>query len=151
MKISTKGEYGVRAMLELAMEYGEGPIPLKVVAQRQGISEPYLEQLMATLRKAGLVQSVRGAQGGYELAQPPEATLVGDIVRALEGPVAPMECVQHPTSLEACGQVTRCAVQLLWQRLAATMNEVLDQTSLADLVRETKRLQARTGGYIYSI
>lgn len=151
MKISTKGEYGVRAMLELAMAFGEGPIPLKVVAERQGISEPYLEQLMAILRKAGLVQSVRGAQGGYELAQPPGMTQVGDIVRALEGPVAPMECVQHPTSLDACHHVTRCAVQVLWQRLAAAMNQVLDATTLADLVRETKRLQAQTGGYVYSI
>lgn len=151
MKISTKGEYGVRAMLELALAYGEGPIPLKVVAERQGISEPYLEQLMAILRKAGLVQSVRGAQGGYELAQPPAATPVGEIVRALEGPVAPMECVQHPTSVETCSHVTRCAVQVLWQRLAVAMNQVLDATTLADLVRETKRLQARTGGYVYSI
>ncbi|BAS28453.1 RrF2 family transcriptional regulator [Limnochorda pilosa] len=151
MRISTKGEYGVRAMLELALAYGDGPIPLKIVAERQGISEPYLEQLMAILRKAGLVQSVRGAQGGYELAQAPEATPVGDIVRALEGPVSPMECVQHPTSVELCGHVTRCAVQVLWQRLASTMNQVLDSTTLADLVHETQRLQARTGGYVYQI
>src|SRR5690606_41229510 len=86
MRISSRGEYGVRALFDLAQRYGEGPIPLKQIAERQDVSDHYLEQLMGALRKAGLVVSVRGAQGGYELARPPEAITIGDVIRVLWEP-----------------------------------------------------------------
>jgi len=93
MKLSTKGRYGLKAMFELALHFGEGPIPLKDIAEKQNISEHYLEQLIATLRKDGLVNSVRGAQGGYLLSSEPKKITVGDVIRSLEGNIAPSDCV----------------------------------------------------------
>lgn len=94
MKLSTKGRYGVIAMYDLAMHAGDKePISIKNVAERQEISEHYLEQLMGQLRKAGLVKSTRGAQGGYFLARSPKDVTVGDIIRVMEGPIAPVDCL----------------------------------------------------------
>ena len=93
MKLSTKGRYGVAAMYELALHYGEGPISLKSIAQKQGISEHYLEQLICTLRNSGYVTSIRGAQGGYILAKDPKGITVGDIIIAMEGPIALVDCL----------------------------------------------------------
>lgn len=143
-RISSKGEYGVRAMFELATQYGEGPVPLKLIARRQGISEPYLEQLMAALRKAGLVNSVRGAQGGYELAHPPREIRVGDVIRVLEGPIAPMECVVDGATPEACGAIPACVTRVLWSRVKNAIEEVLDSTTLADLLDESFRQSERS-------
>lgn len=139
MRISTRGKYGVRAMLELAMGYGQGPIPLKVIAERQQISEHYLEQLMGTLRRAGLVNSVRGAQGGYELAFPPGEIKIGQIIRVLEGPIAPVECVEDGVD-PACERFEACATRLLWERLRDSMTEVLDSTTLTDLCEDAASL-----------
>lgn len=140
MRISTKGEYGIRAMLELALHYREGPMALGRIAERQAISEPYLEQLIAGLRKAGLVTSVRGAQGGYELTRDPEAIPIGEIIRALEGPITPMECLSEEPESLGCENSERCATRLLWRKLQASINEVLDTTTLGDLVADNKRL-----------
>lgn len=137
-------------MFDLAMHYGEGPIPLKMVAQRQDISEHYLEQLIAVLRKAGLVNSVRGAQGGYELARPPEEMVVGDIIRALEGPISPMECVDADDKCE-CEREGSCPTRGLWQRLRDSMIGVLDSTTLADLVEEARQKQATDDSFMYYI
>ena len=136
MRISTKGGYGIRAMYELAAAHGQGPIPLKVVAEKQSLSENYLEQLMGTLRKAGLVRGVRGAKGGYVLALPPEAISVGDVIRALEGPIAPVSCVELDEDA-GCDRHASCPTRGLWERLRDSMIEVLDSTTLADLCRET--------------
>jgi len=97
MKLSTRGRYGLRAMYDLALRYGEGPVSLNSIADRQMVSLPYLEQLMAKLRRAGLASSSRGAQGGYELAKPPEEITVGDIVRVMEGPFD--RCNAYPATL----------------------------------------------------
>lgn len=141
MRISTKGEYGIRAMLDLALHYGKGPIPLKSVAERQKISTHYLEQLMATLRKAGLVESVRGAQGGYKLAKPPEAMVVGEIIRALEGPISPMPCVDEDEG-KNCKQGDGCVTRELWKKLRDSMVDVLDSVTLEDLRRRTLAINA---------
>ena len=93
MKLSTKGRYSVTALYELALHYGEGVVPLKTIAKTQGISENYLEQLMVPMRRAGLVESVRGAQGGYTLALPPEEVTIGRIITAVEGPIALVDCL----------------------------------------------------------
>jgi Rrf2 family cysteine metabolism transcriptional repressor len=123
MRLSTKGKYGVQAMFELAMHGKNGPLSLKAIAERQGLSEHYLEQLAAPLRKAGLVHSVRGAQGGYQLARKPEQITIGEILRVLEGPIEFAE-VADP----------ECPVQSVWGRVTASMCSVLDTTTLADLV-----------------
>ncbi|NLM26487.1 MAG: Rrf2 family transcriptional regulator [Firmicutes bacterium] len=149
MRISTRGEYGVRAMLDLALHHGQGPISLKTIAERQDISEHYLEQLIASLRKAGLVTSVRGAQGGYLLAKEPSEIRIGDIIRTLEGPIAPMECVEEDH--DSCVKVERCATRVLWQKLQASMEKVLDNTTLACLCEETLRLKAKDDSFMYHI
>ena len=109
MKLSTRGRYGVRAMLELAMQAGNGPVPLRDLASKQEISAKYLEQLLIPLKGAGLVKSVRGARGGYMLATSPEKVNLYDIVRSLEGPLAPVECVQDPQILRTGGRLHRAS------------------------------------------
>ena len=133
----------MRAMFDLAMHYGEGPISIKTVAERQDLSEHYLEQLIAALKKAGLVNSVRGAQGGYELALPPEQIKIGDIIRALEGPIAPVECVESDDpDARNCERYEGCAARVLWRKLRDSMIHVLDSTSLRDLCDEAVNLQS---------
>lgn len=139
MRISTRGEYGVRAMLDLALRYEEGPTALRAVAEREKISEFYLEQLMRALRQAGLVKTARGAQGGYSLARPPEEIKMGQIMRAVEGPIAPAECV-NGEGKDVCVQAPHCVTRLLWARLRDSMLSVLDTTTLEDLRRQAREI-----------
>lgn len=150
MRFSTRGDYGLRAMLDLAMHYGEGPIPLKTVAQRQQISEHYLEQLMSALRKAELVVSVRGAQGGYELAAPPQEVGVGDVLRALEGPLEPRPGLDEPLG-QGPDKVPAYGARVLWRLLAQKINDTLDSLTLDMLCQEGAREQARDASYMYHI
>lgn len=136
MRISMRGEYGVRAMLDLALHHQEGPIALKTVAEREGISEAYLEQLIAPLRKAGLVVSVRGAGGGYQLAREPSQIRIGEIIRVLEGPIAPMGCASEETHKFSCDNSQKCIARVLWRRLRDRITDFLDSTSLQDLLNE---------------
>ncbi|MDN5345134.1 MAG: hypothetical protein PWQ18_1248, partial [Clostridia bacterium] len=130
MKLSTRGEYGLRAMFDLAQHYGEGPIPIKSVAERQDISEHYLEQLIAVLRKAGLVKSVRGAQGGYTLSRDPEEITVGDIIRVLEGPIAPVDCL-NVNEGDGCERAETCVTRDIWEKVRDSITDVLDSFTLA--------------------
>ncbi|HHW73470.1 MAG TPA: Rrf2 family transcriptional regulator [Firmicutes bacterium] len=146
MRVSTRGEYGVRAMFDLALNYGNGPIPLKAVAKRQLVSETYLEQLLGALRRAGLVSSTRGAQGGYELAHPPERITVGQIIRVLEGPITPLDCLDTDSgSGPYCGQPDQCVLRGLWKNLQDSMERVLDNTTLEDLRSKAIRLGVAQG------
>lgn len=139
MKLSTKGRYGVAAMYDLALHYQQGPIALKSVAQRQNISEHYLEQLMGTLRKAGYVKSVRGAQGGYALTKEPSQISVGDIIRIMEGPIAPVDCLlTEESNNEYCDQACQCVTRGVWAKVRDSINSVLDSISLADLCQDDK-------------
>ncbi len=131
MKISTKGRYGLRLMVDLAVHDGQGLIPLKEIAVRQEISEKYLEQIMMHLNRSGLVRSVRGAQGGYTLAQPPAAITVGDVLRAMEGSLAPVECVAGDGP--GCERSERCVTLVVWQKLKEAIDNVVDNITLADL------------------
>ncbi|HHT70585.1 MAG TPA: Rrf2 family transcriptional regulator [Firmicutes bacterium] len=140
MRLSTKGRYGMRAMLALARRYGEGPVPLKEVAETESLSESYLEQLVSELRKAGLIRSVRGAQGGYYLAKEPSIITAGDIIRVLEGPIGPVQCVVDLPGIDICDCAESCVERLLWQRLRDSMAQVLDSITLADLMAEEKKL-----------
>ena len=142
MKLSTKGRYGVAAMYDLAMRHGQGPISLKSIALRQGISEHYLEQLMGTLRKAGYVQSVRGAQGGYALTKDPAVISVGDIIRIMEGPIAPVDCLLYEAAdNEYCERANECVTRNVWAKVRDSINTVLDSITLADLCMEEKPFQ----------
>lgn len=130
MKLSTRGRYGVRAMLELALQQGGGPTALQELAGRQGISAKYLEQLLIPLKAAGLVNSVRGAKGGYLLATSPDKVSLYDIVKTLEGPLAVVECVQDPDS---CERVGGCTVHLIWGEMSQILVDFLSGISLAKL------------------
>ncbi|HHW28054.1 MAG TPA: Rrf2 family transcriptional regulator [Syntrophomonadaceae bacterium] len=138
MKLSTRGRYGLRAMLDIAINQGDGPITLHSISERQGISVGYLEQLMVPLKKEGLIRSVRGAQGGYLLAREPEKITVGDIIRALEGPIAPVACVSEDFP-EECDRAEGCVTRLVWAKVRDSIAEVLDSLTLADLIEEANK------------
>ncbi|NMA95383.1 MAG: Rrf2 family transcriptional regulator [Clostridiales bacterium] len=133
MKISTRGRYGLRAMVDLALHYEKGYIPLKTIAGRQEISEGYLEQLFAILRKENLIDSVRGAQGGYRLSDSPENIEVGKILRALEGPIVPVECAANRGDPK-CQRYSNCSTRSLWEKMRHSIEEVVDSVSLKDLI-----------------
>jgi len=135
LRLSTRGHYGLKAMFDLANNYGSGPISLKTVAERQNLSDHYLEQLIAMLRKAGLVKSMRGAKGGYFLAREPSEIRVGDVIRALEGPIAPVHCVSE-TDPGNCNEADYCITRTVWARVRDGIARVLDSITLADLCRE---------------
>lgn len=137
MRLSTRGHYGLKAMFDLAQHYSTDPIPLKNVAERQNLSEHYLEQLIAMLRKAGLVKGVRGAQGGYILARDPALITVGDVIRALEGPIAPVYCVSEEDPGD-CEEADYCIPRNVWARVRDGIAGVLDAISLADMCREAE-------------
>lgn len=144
MKLSTKGRYGLRALIDLA-KYGEQyPVSITSISDRQGISERYLEQLMSMLKKAGLVKSVRGAMGGYMLAKDLEQISVGDVLRALEGSLEPVECSGlHPE--EGCKSADSCVTKYVWQRINESISQTVDEMKLAQLVEESKRLGTQDG------
>lgn len=135
MKLSTKGRYGLRAMLDLALSDEKGPITIHAIAQRQEISERYLEQLLIPLKQAGLVKSVRGSQGGYVLGRAPQDISVGDIIRVMEGPLAPVECVSE-LNPDDCKRADICVTRTIWVKLRDSITEILDSYSLLDLVNE---------------
>ncbi len=130
MKISTKGRYGLRLMISLAQNYQKGLVSLKEIAQHQEISEKYLEQIIILLHKSGLIRSVRGSQGGYALAQSPADITAGMVLRALEGPLVPVDCVLDD---EMCSRIDQCPTRGLWEKIADAVNDVVEATSLADL------------------
>ena len=131
MKISTKGRYALRLMLDIALNSHGAAVPLRDVAQRQEISDKYLEQIVTQLSRAGLVRSVRGAGGGYLLTRHPEEYTVGDILRPLEGDLAPVECATDDGFCDRCGD---CVTIELWQEIHRAVSAVVDGTTLGDLV-----------------
>lgn len=146
MKISTKGRYAVRVMLDLALNNSGDCIKVKEIAARQGISEKYLEQIIAVLNKAGYVRSVRGAQGGYRLAKDPQEYTVGMILRLTEGSLAPVSCLDD--NAEECDRSDTCETMEVWKELYDAINQVVDNVTIADLV---ERRQRRVENLDYSI
>lgn len=132
MKLSTKGKYGLYAMFYLAQHAGNGPQPLKAVAEI-GVPEDYLEQLLGNLRRAGLVTTVRGAQGGYQLAKEPEEITVGDIIDATEGPLTISECLSDEGCCHRSGQ---CRTRRVWEYLSNSINDLLQSISLRDMLEQ---------------
>lgn len=151
MKFSTKARYGLRLMVELAIKYNaDTPVPLSEIAERQDLSEGYLEQLITALRKGDLVRSVRGARGGYLLARSPGEITAGDVIRALEGPLGPTDCVREDCP-EPCQRADVCVTKGLWERVKNSMAEILDSTTLEDLCVEAERLRKENEPLIYYI
>ena len=142
MKLSTKGRYGLKAMVDLATEYDVGGrLSIAQLSERQGISYAYLEQLIGVLRKAGLVSASRGAQGGYTLARAPEAISVGEVLKALEGSTALVDCVG--TEGSDCGNVCTCAARPLWLKLQRRIDDVLDSTTIRDMAEDYAQQRER--------
>ena len=143
---STRGEYGVRLMVELARHHGAGPLSLSEIADHEGLPRPYLEQLVVNLRETGLVTSTRGARGGYELTRPPAEIRMGEVLRALEGPIVPMICAsEDPAHALECARVGFCTINVMWIRVREAITGALDSLSLADLSHGTTpaHLEAR--------
>lgn len=136
MWVSTKAQYGMRALVEVALG-GDRPTSLKTVADRQGLSHQYLEQIFAVLRRSGIVDSVRGAQGGYRLGRPADRITALDVVELLEGSVAPVTCIEDEST---CDRVGACSTEGLWRDVDRAVRRVLSGTTLADMVAERQLL-----------
>ena len=141
MKISTKGKYGLRAMIDLAQYSEQEAVSISSIAQRQKISESYLEQLIAKLKKAGLVVSIRGAAGGYRLARPASGISVGDVLRALEGDVRAVICTAQTE--EGCEGEELCVTKYVWQRINESIEKTVDEMMLDQLVAESRKAQEK--------
>lgn len=139
MKISTRGEYGVRAMVALAHHYGDGPVSITEIARESSVPPAYLEQLIAPLRRAGLVESKRGAHGGYTLGRAPSAVRVGDVYRVMEGPVAPMDCVSEDITEQTCPLIDGCETRPIWIKVRDSIIDAIDSTTLQDLISNSPK------------
>ena len=140
MKLSTRGRYGTRAMLDLALHYGKGPVLLKDTARRQEISERYLEHIMIALVSTGLVQSMRGQHGGFSLAKVPKEIKLSQIIQAVEGPISLVACVDDP---KICNRVDVCVTHEIWKKLKKAMLEILDSITLEDIAKMHKKKLSR--------
>ncbi len=136
MKLSTRGRYATRTLLDLALHQRDGPVQLKDIARRQQISLGYLEHLITPLIAGGIVQSIRGARGGVWLVKTPEEIRLSDVIQLLEGSMAPVACVDNP---EMCNRSSFCVTRDIWCELKKAMDDVLESTSLQDLVERQKK------------
>ncbi|MFI5272447.1 MAG: RrF2 family transcriptional regulator [Ktedonobacterales bacterium] len=145
LRVSTRGEYGVRLMVDLARHFGDSARSLTEISQAEGLELKlqYLEQLVKCLREAGLVESTRGARGGYRLSREPRAISMGDVLRALEGPIAPMICATEGEMGVICDRLDGCSTKYLWARVRDAITGTLDAISLGDLMSESEGV--RTG------
>lgn len=142
MKLSTKGEYAARAVLELSLNYGQKPVKISEIAERQDIPQKYLETLLLTLQRVGVVRSKRGAQGGYYLARPPEAITVGEVIRAMDGPLAPIGCASV-TAHEFCPREASCGLKLVWRQARDAVADILDHTTFADVCQREREIREK--------
>ena len=138
MKISTKGRYGTRALLDVALHQGESPVQLKAIAQRQQISLHYLEHIIAPLIAAGMLRSTRGARGGVSLGRSPQEIRLSEVVQVLEGSIAPAECVDDPN---VCSRADLCVTRDIWAEMKEAMAGVLESTTIQDLVERQREKQ----------
>jgi len=136
MILSTKGRYGLKAAFELSRNYGLGPVSLKKISEKYGISESYLEQLFAKLKKDGYIDTVRGPQGGYLLAKKPEEITVGMVLRTLEGEITTSDCLNK----EVCSRESICATRVIFEKIEKSINDVIDNITLADMYEEQKNI-----------
>jgi Rrf2 family protein len=146
VRVSTKGDYGVRALIELAHHFGQGPLQSAEIAARQGIPEPYLDQLLTTLRRAGFIRSVRGPQGGHALVREPENLKLSEVIAVLEGSLSPIACLDEPNG---CGKPGFCPQREVWEAVRDATRKILDDVSIGDLA--TREREASNGGGRYVI
>lgn len=139
MRLTAKSEYGVLATIDLAVNFGEGPVSAREISERRGIPPRFLEQLFVALRRAGIVTAVRGARGGFELARDPREITVLDVVEALEGPLTSNVC---DADSSACAKSGACAASSVWSRATSALRDVFGETSLADLAKDQSRFDA---------
>jgi Rrf2 family cysteine metabolism transcriptional repressor len=132
MRLSTRGRYGMRVLLELALNYGKGPISVKEISKNQGLSKGYVEHIIVALQKAGIVKTIRGKEGGCSLAREPAKISVAEALNVLEGPLSPVECIED---IRLCRRVKVCAVRDVWLGLKTTIENFLRSITLADLVK----------------
>ena len=144
MRVSSKGDYGVRALVELAHRYGEGPIQSAEIAARQGIPEPYLDQLLTTLRRAGFIRSVRGPQGGHALIRRPAEIRLAEVIEALEGSLSPIACLDS----DECPKPGACAQRDVWAEVRRATHEILSGVTIEDLAARERQLTVGTRYYI---
>jgi Rrf2 family protein len=145
MRLSTKGRYGVRALVDIALNGDGGPVLLKDIAKRQDISAQYLEHLVAPLIRAGILRSIRGAKGGIALAKPPEEISLSRVIEVLEGSVAPVECVDNPA---LCARSAQCVTRDVWSDIKAAIMGVLESQTLKDLMdRQRAKAPSKSGTY----
>jgi len=142
MKLSTKGEYAARAVLDLSLNYGQRPVKIHEIAERQDIPQKYLETLLLTLQRVGVVRSKRGAQGGYYLARPPEAITLGEVIRAMDGPLAPIGCVSV-TAHEFCPREASCGLKPVWRQARDAVADILDNTTFADVCQREREIREK--------
>ena len=143
MKLSTKGRYGLRAVLDLGLNGTQEAVSLSSIAERQNISISYLEQLIAKLRKSGIVKSTRGAKGGYILAKPAEEISVGDILRCLEGDLSPVDCAEIMGGETTCSASDICVTKFVWKRINDSIHEAVDNLMLSELVEEAQSMKIK--------
>jgi Rrf2 family iron-sulfur cluster assembly transcriptional regulator len=139
MKLSTKGRYGLRAMIDIALMGEDAPVSISSVAGRQNISESYLEQLVGKLKKSGLLKSSRGAGGGYKIARRTDEISVGDILRALEGDLSPVDCPGILDDSDGCSGADSCVTKYVWKRINDSINKTVDEIMLNTLIDESKQ------------
>jgi len=140
MRVSMKADYGMRALIDLAQHYGQGPVQTADIARRQDIPEPYLDQLLTALRKAGFIRSRRGPQGGHQLSRPPAQITMGEVIQSLEGSLSPLPCLDAP---EQCGQSPGCAQRDVWLAVAEATRDILFGTTVSALAeRQVQREKA---------
>jgi len=132
MRLSTRGRYGARVMLELALRHKEGAVSIKDIAESQDISAKYLVQIITALKAAGLVVSIRGSGGGYVLARPPSRITLGEVIRALEGSIAPVHCVDNP---KACPRTDFCVTHEVWAQMKGAVDRIVDSLDLGKMVK----------------
>jgi len=145
MKLTMKGDYGLRAMVDMAMYYGQGPIESSDIASRQYVPEQYLDQILMVLRKEGLVKSMRGPKGGHMLSRPPSQITMEQVMQALEGYVPPMECLPNP---DFCKLSPGCALRSVWQQIDEMTQQILRTTTIEDLAQRHRTGGAETMYYI---
>jgi len=146
MKLSTKGRYGLRALLDLAINSSGDHVSLSSIAERQSISENYLEQVFSSMRKAGLVKSVKGAQGGYMLAHDASKITVGSVLRVLEGEIS---VVDEESESSSDNIVQKCIKEKVWNKMSACLNEIADSITLEDLVNEYRKMRGEEAMMYY--
>ncbi len=144
MKLSTKGRYGTRAMIDIALYKESGSTLLKDISSRQGISLKYLDHILSSLRKAGLIKNVRGKGGGYSLTRPAEQITLCDIIEAVEGTLSPVECVDNP---EYCKKTSTCSAHDVWVKVRESIEDVLRSTSLQSLTESHEKKSGTPGTY----